>query len=156
MILPKYEGAGLSYELFASSGASSLEKNIQNSTSFIEQLIEQYSIWLSMWCYSIFRFEKIVPIVTILPITIFNEKDKVEEYLKGAQYGYSWILPYVASGKKQSTLLDTIYLEQDILDLSSKMRPLSSSFTQSDDAGRPELSDDEKTEKTVANIDANQ
>ena len=156
MILPKYEGAGLSYELFASSGASSLEKNIQNSTSFIEQLIEQYSIWLSMWCYSIFRFEKIVPIVTILPITIFNEKDKVEQYLKGAQYGYSWILPYVASGKKQSTLIDAIYLEQDILDLSSKMRPLSSSFTQSDDAGRPKLSDDEKTEKTVANIDANQ
>ena len=92
-----------------------------------------------------------------------------DAYLKNAQYGFSWILPYVASGKKQSTLLDNAYLEQEILNLSEVMKPLSSSFTQNGekassgqakkipgDPGRPEKPMEEKSDKTIANINAQQ
>lgn len=113
-----------------------------------------------MICYSSFSFGKIVPVVTILPITWYNEKDMIDKYLKAAQYGYSWILPYVALGKKQSTLLDTIYLEQDLLKLKDVMVPLSSSFTEtgegslsnedsakeSEENGRPEKESSERSE----------
>lgn len=165
MLTPKYESSGLSYEVFASTGATSLERSLQNTTSFMSQLIEKYNAWLSMICYSSFSFGKIIPVVTILPITWYNEKDMIDKYLKAAQYGYSWILPYVALGKKQSTLLDTIYLEQDLLKLKDIMVPLSSSFTETESGslsnedsakeseanGRPEKESSERSEQTNKN-----
>ena len=82
----------------------------------------------------------------------------VDIYLKNAQYGYSWVLPYVASGKRQSCLLDNLYLEQDVYNLKEKMVPLSSSFTTSsnpsDEGGRPPLDTREKSDKTIENIES--
>lgn len=162
MLQPKYESSGLSTEIFSATGTTSLDRSIENVTSFMSQLIEQYQNWLSMFCYSQFNFQKLIPLVTILPVTWYNEEDMVNLYLKNAQYGFSWILPYVAAGKKQSTIVDSIYLEQDILGLKDKMRPLSSSFTEpgkdgnSGQAGpgRPELPNSEKSAKTIANIES--
>ena len=162
MLLPKYENSGLSSELFYATGGTTLEYSITNATSFMSQLIDKYSTWLSMLCYSRFNYGKIIPIVTILPITWYNQIKMSDMYLKNAQYGFSWILPYVASGKKQSTLLDNVYMEQKVLKLSDIMRPLTSSFTQSDGEGgsteggpgRPEKPMEEKSDKTIANINA--
>ena len=126
-----------------------------------------------MLCYSQFNYGKIIPIVTILPITWYNQSKMADMYIKNSQYGFSWILPYVASGKKQSTLLDNAYIEQEVLNLSEVMRPLSSSFTQTDEGngngnktstqkkpagtpGRPEKPMEEKSDKTIANINAQQ
>lgn len=166
MLLPKYENAGLSSELFYATGGTTLEYCVTNATSFMSQLIDKYSTWLSMLCFSRFNYGKIRPIVTILPVTWFNQTKMSDAYLKNAQYGFSWILPYVASGKKQSTLLDNAYIEQEVLNLSEVMRPLTSSFTQSDGTsakkepsgtpGRPEKPMEEKSDKTIANINAMQ
>lgn len=163
MLQPKYESSGISTEIFSATGTTSLEKSIENATSFMSQLVEQYQNWLSMFCYGQFSFQKLVPIVTILPVTWYNQKTMLDLYLKNAQYGFSWILPYVASGKKQSTITDSIALEQDLLGLKDKMRPLSSSFTETENSesgnstgkvGRPELPDSEKSAKTIANIES--
>lgn len=169
MLLPKYENAGISSEIFYATGGTTLEYSVNNATSFMSQLIDKYSTWLSMLCYSQFEYGKIIPVVTILPITWYNQSKMSDMYLKNAQYGFSWILPYVASGKKQSTLLDNAYLEQEILNLSEVMKPLSSSFTQNGekassgqakkipgDPGRPEKPMEEKSDKTIANINAQQ
>lgn len=173
MLLPKYENAGLSSEIFYATGGTTLEYSVNNATSFMSQLIDKYSTWLSMLCYSQFNYGKIIPIVTILPITWYNQSKMADMYIKNSQYGFSWILPYVASGKKQSTLLDNAYIEQEVLNLSEVMRPLSSSFTQTDEGnsngnktstqkkpagtpGRPEKPMEEKSDKTIANINAQQ
>lgn len=158
MVRPKYEGAGISYELFGSTTATALERNLMNNASFIGQLLPQYSNWLSLLCYSQFSFNNCYPVVTLLPVTWYNEKEMVDIYLKNAQYGYSWVLPYVASGKRQSCLLDNLYLEQDVYNLKEKMVPLSSSFTTSsnpsDEGGRPPLDTREKSDKTIENIES--
>ena len=164
MLLPKYEGAGVSYELFGSSTATAVERNLMNSTSFMSQLLEKYSTWLSLYIYRQLEFGPIVPIVSFLPINWYNEDKMVGEYIKNAQYGYSWTLPHVASGKKQSTLLDTTIIEQELLGLKEKMVPLSSTYTESsvdsakaesdNESGRPALEVEEKTEKTLKNADA--
>ena len=83
-------------------------------------------------------------------------------YLKGAQYGYSKILAGIASGIKQSNLLNLITLENEFLDLASRMVPLQSSHTtsgkegegntlKSDNGGAPEKKDKEKSDKTRQN-----
>ena len=92
-------------------------------------------------------------------------------YLKQAQSGYSLILPYVATGKKQSTILDTKTLENDILNLGEILIPPKTSNTMSSEdssghrqkgdiqedskgPGRPEKPLEEKSEKTIKNINA--
>lgn len=171
MLVPKYENAGISFELFASTTATSLELSISNSTSFMSQATSSFSIWLSMLCLSHFKYKKIEPIVTILPLTWYNEKRLLDMYLKQAQSGYSLILPYVATGKKQSTILDSKVLENDILGLDKILIPPQTSYTQSsnseststqkgdiqqksDGPGRPEKPLEEKSEKTIKNINA--
>lgn len=171
MLVPKYENAGISFEMFASTTATSLELSISNSTSFMSQAITSFSNWLSMLCLSHFKYKKLEPIVTILPLTWYNEKRLVDMYLKQAQSGYSLILPYVATGKKQSTILDTKTLENDILNLGEILIPPKTSNTMSSEdssgrrqkgdiqedskgPGRPEKPLEEKSEKTIKNINA--
>lgn len=171
MLVPKYENAGISFEMFASTTATSLELSISNSTSFMSQAITSFSVWLSMLCLSHFNYRQMEPIVTILPITWYNEKRLTDTYLKQAQSGYSLLLPYIATGKKQSTILDTKTLENDILDLNSLLIPPKTSSTlsyrdssgarqkgdiqeKSDGPGRPEKPLEEKSEKTIQNINA--
>ena len=90
--------------------------------------------------------------------------------------GFSKLLPQVALGQSQSTVLMTAYFENDIMSLNDVFvaPALSSTMssgnnndnknvnpktkkeqTPSDDVGgRPELPDDQKSDKTIANREA--
>ena len=71
---------------------------------------------------------------------------------------------YIANGNKQSTLLSSMFIENDILDIQDKLIPLKNSYTQSGNSndsngdgnttpGRPTKSIDEKTEETIRTED---
>ena len=94
-------------------------------------------------------------------LSIYNFKDMAKLYKEQATLGYSKMLPAIAMGQSQSSILATAYFENEVLDLSTLMQPLQMSSTQSDgskgkgsegEAGRPEKEDSEKSEKTIANI----
>jgi hypothetical protein len=104
-------------------------------------------------------------------------------YKEQVQNGYSKMLPQIAMGHSQSSIIHTAYFENEILHLTEIMiPPLMSSTLNGEDilgkndeskssnnqsnsegkssqsssnsdgtAGRPEKSDDEKSEKTIAN-----
>ena len=117
----------------------------------------------------------------ILPTTVFNRTDVQNAYFKSAQYGYSKMYAGVAMGIKQRSQLSLMNFENDFLKMSEKMIPLQSSYTTpggtvadeeknnssekntvnqsqpkdlDNKGGRPELPDEEKSEKTQANIAA--
>lgn len=79
--------------------------------------------------------------------------------------GYPRLLPQIALGHSQSSILNSIYFENEILNLSSLMIPplMSSSIGSEDiiamknenkESGRPELPDDQKSDKTIQNLEA--
>ena len=91
-------------------------------------------------------------------------------YKEQVQIGYSKMLPQIALGHSQSSIINTAYFENEVLHLSEVMiPPLMSSTMSSEDllgkstqttgsttketveAGRPEKSEDQKSEKTIAN-----
>ena len=94
-------------------------------------------------------------------------------YKEHVQLGYSKMLPQIALGHSQSAIINTAYFENEILHLSEIMiPPLMSSTMSSEDilgkkqqsnsgntqksvegttSGRPEKSDDQKSEKTIQN-----
>jgi hypothetical protein len=72
-----------------------------------------------------------------------------------AQSGYSFLLPSIASGINQRDLINIKSLENDVLDLSEVLIPLSSSYTQSaNPVGRPKMKTEDKSPKTIQNEDA--
>lgn len=92
-----------------------------------------------------------------LPISYYNQSDYITDAMKLAQSGYSFILPALAADLNQYELLNIKSLENDVLDMSTVLIPLSSSYTQSSTGGqpgRPELPDDQKSQKTIQNIEA--
>jgi hypothetical protein len=69
--------------------------------------------------------------VDILETTIYNYKEIAKMYKEHTQIGYSKMLPQVALGHSQSTILATAHFENDVLKLADIMIPPSMSSTMS-------------------------
>ena len=110
----------------------------------------------------------------MLETTQSNSKELSKMYKEQVQLGYSKMLPQIALGHSQSSIINTAYFENEVLHLSEIMiPPLMSSTLNAEDvlgkkdqknlnktqsniegksqAGRPEKSDDQKSEKTIQN-----
>ena len=85
-------------------------------------------------------------------------------YKEQTQIGFSKLLPQIALGHSQKEILSNITFENDFLELSKIMIPPMSSNVMSAKAlndsgssgevGRPSLPDNEKSDKTLQNIEA--
>lgn len=157
----KYENAGLSKEIFYATTATALNLSLQNTMSFVGKMNDKIANWLQVFLYGHMTFGKMEPIVQILPVTYYNKDKMVDSYLKAAQNGYSKMLPFIANGGSQSSLIATLTMENDILKLQDQLIPLQTSYTQSgkssstgNSVGRPPLDDADKTPETIRTSDA--
>jgi hypothetical protein len=106
--------------------------------------------------------------VQILNTTIYNYKELSKLFKEQTQLGYSKILPQLALGQSQSSILANAYFENDVLNLITVFIPPLMSSTMNENilnstgkgkkasieekkAGRKELDDDKKSEKTIQN-----
>ena len=171
-----FDNLGASAQLFNAEGNTALKYSTDKDTSLMFSLAMTFFVWITYIVNSKFADSKISFDVELLPTTIHNRKELMDFYLKGAQYGYSKIYTGVVQGIKQSNITNLLSLENDVLKLTDKMIPLSSSHTLTNDGknqnsaeknknstnekdnnnepGRPELSDSDKSDKTIANRDA--
>lgn len=101
--------------------------------------------------------------VTFLDCSPYNRREIGEQYLKAAQYGLPTISYYCASqGVSQAEMDCMNFLEDSILDLKSRFKPLMSSATMSStDAGAPqkdigELSDSGEQSRETEDGDNNE
>lgn len=167
-----YNEAGISQMQFNTDGNIALEKSIRNDEAslynlilqfegFINDVIEKYNKKPKKYYYR----------AQILTTTIYNYQDMAKIYKEQMQVGFSKMLPQIAMGQAQSTILANAYFENDMLDLVNVFIPPMMSSTMNSDilnrvnqqnkanggnssdnqGGRPEKSDDEKSEKTIQN-----
>lgn len=171
-----YRSLGISENLFDTDGNLSLEKSILNDEASCRSLILQMGVFwdrVTQMCNTKprkFKFR-----LYMLETTQNNYKDLADKYKAQVQLGYSKILPQIALGHSQSSIINTAYFENNVLNLSSIMiPPLQSSVmnaetiealgksgqktdttqqsnTEDAGAGRPELPEDQKSDKTLAN-----
>ena len=176
-----WDGLGRSRILFNPDGSSALAYMIKKDESYMIQYLNQYEAWLRFNINEKFARRGVNFDFDILPTTVFNRADLQQTYFRGAQYGYSKMAAGVAMGIKQLDQLSLMNFENDMLKMSEKMVPLQSSYTTSgnvianeeknknsgekgntqvqvknidNEGGRPELPDEQKSEKTQANIAA--
>lgn len=165
-----YNEAGVSQMQFNTDGNLALEKSILNDEASLYNLLKQYEAFLN---HLLKKFnkkpKKYYFKIHLLSTTIYNYQDMAKLYKEQTQLGYSKMLPQIALGQAQSTILANAYFENDVLDLVSVFIPPMMSSTMSADAiatinanrtgdktgsseeGRPEKEDGEKSEKTIAN-----
>lgn len=82
--------------------------------------------------------------VNLLQVTVFNQEQMVGFYKEASTYGLPAKTAYAAAaGLHTPSIPGMCTVENDILHYPDIFIPLSSSYTQSSDGGRPEKSDDE-------------
>lgn len=168
-----YNEAGVSQMQFNTDGNIALEKSILNDEAAMYNLILQFEQFLNNLLKPYNKASKKFYFrAQILTTTIYNFKDMAKLYKEQTQLGYSKMLPQIALGQSQSSILATADFENKILELVNVfIPPMQSSVmnaealqqvkgggnssnaakTEDKQAGRPEKADDEKTEKTIQN-----
>ncbi len=157
-----YNAAGVSQMQFNTDGNIALEKSILNDEASMYNLLTQFEVFLNRLLKPFNKSpKKILYKAQLLTTTIYNYKELSKLYKEQTQLGYSKLLPQIALGHSQSSILATAYFENDVLDLVNVfIPPLTSNtmnaeslqqITGNEGAGRPKLDDDKKTEKTIKN-----
>ena len=162
-----YNEAGISQKLFNTDGNVALEKSILNDEAALTSMILQFEDFLNDVIKSFNKKKAYSFRVQILGTTIYNYKEMAKLYKEQTQLGYSKMLPQIALGNSQSSVLATAFFENEVLELFNVFIPPMSSNTMSSNAaqvqekeqktedekkgGRKELPDEEKSEKTIQN-----
>jgi hypothetical protein len=151
-LLNIYSEAGSSPQLFGTESNLSLQTSINNDMALMMTFARKLDRLISFILNDRFGNSNVSFKYTILPITFYNEFDYIDEALKMANSGYSFVLPALAMGLSQKELGNIKDLENDVLDLKEKLIPLSTAYTESgNNPGRPELPAQQKSAKTIAN-----
>lgn len=130
-----YDQAGISQMQFNTDGNIALEKSILNDEASMYNLVQQFEQFLNILIKDFNKNpKKIYYKVQILGTTIYNYKDLSKLYKEQTQLGYSKMLPQIALGQSQSSILATAHFENDILDLVSTFIPPMQSSTMNADA----------------------
>ena len=171
-----YNEAGVSQMQFNTDGNLALEKSILNDEATMYNMLLQFEDFLNELIEPYNNGKKYNFKAQLLTTTIYNYKELSKLYKEQMQIGFSKMLPQIALGQSQSSILANAYFENDVLDLVNVFIPLLMSSTMnenilnrvkgagnqsndtntgsgsdSDGAGRKELADDQKSEKTIAN-----
>lgn len=149
-----WTSAGSSPMLFNTTGNLSLNFSQLKDSGLIDKILEKYSTFINKRLIFISKNRNIIYSFKFLDVTRFNEKDKFAMYKELGTLGYSKLLIGISSGINQMEIPNILSFENDVLDIGAKLIPLQSSYTSSGDnqGGRPEKNDDEKSDKTVTNI----
>ena len=165
-----YNEAGVSQMQFNTDGNIALEKSILNDVASFYDLILQFQAFMNDIIEKYNKKpKKYYYRAQILTTTIYNYQEMAKLYKEQMQVGFSKMLPQIALGQSQSTILANAYFENEVLDLVNVFIPPMMSSTMNSDVlnrlnnqnkadresentgGRPEKADDEKSEKTIMN-----
>ncbi len=163
-----FNEAGTTQMLFNTEGNIATKYSILEDETRIKGMIYQFEEFLNLLLAPFNKNKKKSYLrVVILPTTKYNYQELSKLYKEQMQYGASKLLPQIALGQSQSSVLAAAYFENQVLDLNSLFLPPVSSNTMSAGAqetmktdteekkvGRKELPDEEKSTKTIQNQEA--
>ena len=130
-----YNEAGVSQMQFNTDGNIALEKSILNDEASLYNLITQFEEFLNILLDKFNKQpKKFYYRAQILTTTIYNYKDMSKLYKEQMQDGFSKMLPQIALGQSQSSILANAYFENDILDLVNVFVPPMMSSTMNADS----------------------
>ena len=156
-----FKDVGVSEALMSgATSGSELKLSITNDSGDVFRLYRQIENWvaLQMVLRKFVYGGKYEFNYKILNMTTFNEQEVRDQALKEAQNGSPNKFEWEATrGRSPCSVLGNSFVENDLFaDLFTNWKPLQTSYTQSgsEEAGRPEMSDTEITERGEATRDS--
>ena len=171
-----FDEFGTSVNNFNSTSNNALKYSVLNDASSMANLLQQFQSFLNRLLRSYnTRSRKCYYTAQILPTTNDNYQDLAKLYKEQTQSGFSKMLPQIALGQSQSSILATAYWENEILNLVEVFVPPMTSATMNIDtltaltgkaaadrsngdassetpqAGRPEKKQEDRSDKTQQN-----
>ena len=150
-----YSQAGISGEIFAATGGNTTETSLNFDTAVMMNLANKFAKFVTNVVNDGFANSNINFKYTILPITHHNEAKYIDGSYKLATAGFSLIVPAIAQGFTQRDLVNIKDLENDVLELTTKLIPPQTAFTQNgeggEEGGRPTKEAGEKKDQTIKN-----
>ena len=147
-----YNNLGISRNLFNTDGNLSLTKSILNDESTVRNLLLQFNLFMDRVIRKFNGNNKKYSFkIYFLETTQYNYQELSKLYKEQTQMGGPKLLPQIALGHSQSAILNTIYFENNILNLSSIMIPplMSSTLSSEDILGKSNSSNSSKTQNTT-------
>ena len=152
-----FNSLGVSQNLFNTDGNLSLEKSILNDEGSVRSLLLQFNMFFDAITQAKSTNKKKYNFrLYMLETTQYNYKDLSKLYKEQVQMGYSKMLPQIALGHSQSSIINTAYFENEVLHLSEVMIPplMSSTMNLQDlkgngEQGKNNESGNSKTQKPV-------
>lgn len=154
MLNNAYAHGGISGQLFDASGSSTMIFSLENDLAIVMYLGNKFNQKITQIINDVCGNPQVKFKYQILPVTYYNVSDYITQSFKLAEYGYSALLPAIASGLSQKDFVAVKELENDFYNLIlDKMHPLQSANVQSGtgEVGRPALKEEQKSERTLAN-----
>ena len=146
-----YAQAGTSGQIFAPSGSGSLEASLDNDLSLMMYLANKYSVFITNVVNSLFANGELNFKYIIFPVSHYNKDKFVETNFKLLGSGYSALVPALGSGLGQRDLVNLKDLENDVLKLGDRLRPLSTSYTQTSAPAKEGDGEDKNNEEDPKN-----
>lgn len=125
-----YDNAGFNNALFTGDSDSALKASIYRDLAFVWKYVQRLEAFYNLAINNGKNFGGYQISLKILPISPYNEDEKLLAYHQAATLGVGVVDYIVATGTKQVDLEATIELGE-FLDLSHRLVPLQSSHTQS-------------------------
>lgn len=165
-----FNSSGTSHNLFNSEGNLATTNSILNDEASVRELILKLQGMFNMIIEKFNRKKHYTFTFNMLETTQYNYKDLSKLYKEHTTIGFSKVLPQIALGHSQLSILSTAHFENEVLHLSDIMIPPAQSSTmsgknlgqnnqintqknqeQQNNVGRPTKADSEKSDKTIAN-----
>lgn len=151
-----YYQAGTSSQIFSADSNLAIETSIYNDMSVMSSLISKFSVCITSLINRIFGNTNIFFKYIILPVTQYNQLKYADSTFKFATSGYSYLIPAIALGLSQTDIISLKDLENNVLKLDEKFKPLGSAYTNSipstqNSPGAPKKDASETSNKTEQN-----
>lgn len=151
-----YNSAGVSQKIMAADNAGTLNISIVADSSILFNFLNDFSNFLSIQISNIFGENNFI--LHMPQVTVYNQKEKIDYYIKQSTYGYSKFLPAICMGQRQSMILSSVWFESQILQMQTIMIPNANSNTTAmsdvvaeDENKRNSKDEEERSEKTEKN-----
>ena len=119
-----YNSFGISQGLFNTDGNLALNMSVLNDEGAVRTLLLQFGVFFDRLTQAFSGNKKKYNFrLYMLETTQYNYKELSKMYKEHVQLGYSKMLPQIALGHSQSSILNTAYFENEVLHLSEVMIP---------------------------------
>jgi hypothetical protein len=139
-----YESIGLNANMWTSNTVAALDMSFKIDKASVIRHLNNIETFLNIAINNAYNFTPYEARIKLLHISIRDESEDIQKYQESAKFGIGKLEAIVASGVKQSEILDVTRLEE-ALHLDEILKPLQSSHTQTaaDRAAEEVISDDD-------------